>query len=175
MKKITKTKKYKSRLQLSSAERLCLGRCDVGAQLTRCRVLFAFRSSRSSTNGVLAFDLRIDAFMRPKVHGPHRRVDSRRLSGLLNSEGWLVCHMGNSKQVRSTLGETIALDFAPVMKQSFPALQMLEVDDNEIVSLPAVQHTGNWLAHYQNNVNEFMNQIARPLLGDYWSMAEDRL
>lgn len=144
MKKITKTKKYKSRFQLSSAERLCLGCCDIGAQLTRCTALFAFRSGRSSTNGVLAFDLRIDALMRLKVHGPHRRVDSRRLSELLNSEGWLVCHMGNSTQVRSTLGETIALDFAPVMKLSFPALQTLEMDDNKIVSQPAVQHTGSW-------------------------------
>ena len=105
---------------LSKAQALCLGRCHVGAKVSRDSVVLACGSGRPPTNGLLGFNLASDSFVYPQISGflPHPRFTAA--SAVIGVDGWIVIHGGYSVQ-EGALGDTVLLDVAPSLKRSFEA------------------------------------------------------
>eukprot|EP00545_Synedropsis_sp_CCMP1620_P000556 CAMPEP_0119006280 /NCGR_PEP_ID=MMETSP1176-20130426/2208_1 /TAXON_ID=265551 /ORGANISM="Synedropsis recta cf, Strain CCMP1620" /LENGTH=525 /DNA_ID=CAMNT_0006958179 /DNA_START=157 /DNA_END=1734 /DNA_ORIENTATION=+ len=105
---------------LTPSETLCLGRCHVGAKVSRDTVVLACGSGHPTNNGVLGYSLKSDTFLRPDISGPlpvPRFTAAATVTG-----GWLVIHGGYSTQDGGTLEDTVLLDLAPGLKRSFGTL-----------------------------------------------------
>ena len=107
---------------LSPAQTLCLGRCHIGAKVSRDSVVLACGSGRPSTNAVLGFDLECDTFVHPRVFGRLPVPRFTAASAVIGKEGWLLIHGGYSVQEGRTVADTILLDLAPGLKRAFDAL-----------------------------------------------------
>lgn len=107
---------------LSLAQTLCLGRCHVGAKVSRDSVILACGSGRPSTNGIVGFDLRSDAFVHPRVMGRFPVPRFTAASAVIGMEGWLLIHGGYSVQEGGAVADTILLDLAPGLQRTFDAL-----------------------------------------------------
>jgi len=101
--------------QLTLAETLCLGRCHVAHRVSPDTVVLAFGSGRPSTNGLLAYNLRTDAFFRPKVAGPLPAPRFTCASVYLEDLACLVMHSGYSTQLSGTVNDMQLLDLAPAL------------------------------------------------------------
>lgn len=112
---------------LTPAETLCLGRCHAGLKTSRDSALFVFGSGHPSTNGIIAYDLRMDTFTRPRVQGPLPKPRFTFGSALLETEGYLFVHGGYTSQESGTIGDMSILDLAPELNRKFDALP---VDSN---------------------------------------------
>jgi hypothetical protein len=144
---------------ITPTQRLCLGRCHVGVRLAKDMALLAFGSGHPTTNGLLAYNLQLDAFVSPQVLGPLPVPRFTAAAAVADHDGWLVFHGGYSVQRGESIGDTVILDLAPAMKRSFPALHMAEVGDYGIVSQPAVQSDGPRWRQNERNIGEVVNQI----------------
>jgi hypothetical protein len=82
-------------------------------------VVFAFGSGRPSTNAVVAYDLRTDTFLKPRLEGPFPRPRFTATAVLLEDEGYLLFHGGYSTQMGDTTHEFAVLDLAPAMQRPF--------------------------------------------------------
>jgi hypothetical protein len=107
---------------LSPAQTLCLGRCHVGAKVSRDKVILACGSGRPSTNGILGFDLQSDTFVQPRVLGRLPIPRFTAASAVIGMDGWLLIQGGYSVQEGGTVSDTILLDLAPGLKRTFDAL-----------------------------------------------------
>lgn len=136
--------------RLSPVEGLNLGRCHGCHRVSRDTALLLFGSGRpTTTNSVLGYNLRHDAFFRPQVCGPFLpRGRFTFASVFVPSRGCIVVHGGFSNQGSSagSLSDTLVLDLAPRLllasrqpggllwpvdetANSFPAVSMLDLDD----------------------------------------------
>ena len=102
---------------LSRAEALCLGRCHHPVHVSPDTVLFVLGSGRPSTNGVLAYNLRTDTFMRPQVQGPLPRPRHSGVAVFLEPEGYVFVHGGYTISLGDAVGDMDILDLAPWSKQ----------------------------------------------------------
>lgn len=108
---------------LSQPEALCLGRCHVGVKITSDTVILLFGSGRPSTNGILAYNLATDSFVRPKVFGPLPTPRFTLASAFIQRHGHLVVHGGYSSQEGNALADMAILDLAPFARdQEFSTL-----------------------------------------------------
>lgn len=123
-------------LEISDTEALCLGRCHVGVRISRDTALLAFGSGKPTTNGLLAYDLGTDLFIRPDVKGPLPIGRFTAAATVIDNNGWVIFHGGYSTQRGGTLGDTVVLDLAPSMNRSFTALHTAEEGDIGITSHP---------------------------------------
>jgi hypothetical protein len=108
--------------QISSVESLCLGRCHHGIRVSLDTVLFVFGSGRPSTNGVLAFDLRTDTFLHPRVQGLLPRPRFTGVAAFLEADGYLFVHGGYTSQEGEAIGDMSVLDLAPSLNRIFNRL-----------------------------------------------------
>lgn len=109
-------------LPLTPTEMLCLGRCHEGLKISQDTALFLLGSGSPSTNGVLAYDLSKDLFLRPHVLGslPQPRFT---FACSLMQKGYILIHGGFCSQDASALGDAYVLDLAPlVSNREFRAL-----------------------------------------------------
>jgi hypothetical protein len=109
---------------LTPSEMLCLGRCHCGLKISPDTALCLLGSGHPSTNGVLAYDLSKDLFVRPKVFGalPQPRFT---FACEFLQDGYVLVHGGFSSQDGSTLGDTYVLDLAPfVRNREFTSLSV---------------------------------------------------
>ncbi|KAL7538176.1 hypothetical protein ACHAXR_008336 [Thalassiosira sp. AJA248-18] len=112
---------------LSPVESLCLGRCHNGLKIAPDTVLLMF-GGRTNTNGILAYDLRKDIFLRPKVLGPLPLPRHSGVASLLDAAGYIFVHGGYSTDVSGgNIQDMQLLDLAPSLKREFTALP---VDSN---------------------------------------------
>jgi hypothetical protein len=102
-----------SSVPLSRAEALCLGRCHNAVQVSPDTVLFVLGSGRPSTNGVLAYDLALDQFVRPGVRGPLPKPRHSGVAAYLEEEGYLLVHGGYTARDGDAVGDMAILDLAP--------------------------------------------------------------
>jgi Galactose oxidase, central domain len=100
---------------LTPSEALCLGRCHGGVKTSPDTVLCLLGSGNPSTNGVVAFDLSHDRFVRPVVFGTLPKPRFTFACELLR-HGHIIVHGGFCSQDRSTLGDVYVLDLAPYIK-----------------------------------------------------------
>lgn len=127
------TDSTESSSKLSPSETLCLGRCHHGIKISRDTVLLLFGSGRPSTNGVLAYDLKSDAFFRHEKISQHPSYSSTngsevcvkgffpkpRFTGVaefLEEDGYIITHGGYCSQETNTIGEIDVLDLAPAFR-----------------------------------------------------------
>jgi hypothetical protein len=102
-----------SSVPLSRAEALCLGRCHNSVCVSPDTVLFVLGSGRPSTNGVLAYDLSLDQFVRPRVRGPLPKPRHSGVAAYLEDEGYLLVHGGYTVRDGDAIGDMSILDLAP--------------------------------------------------------------
>jgi hypothetical protein len=107
---------------LSPAESLCLGRCHNGVKISRDSALLAFGSGRPSTNGVIAYDLRVDRFVRPRIYGPLPKPHFTGVAAFLEADGYLFVHGGYTSQDSESIGDMSILDLAPALNREFNGL-----------------------------------------------------
>lgn len=105
---------------LSLSETLCLGRCHIGAKVSRDTVVLTCGSGHPTTNGIIGYNLKSDTFVRPQISGP--LPVPRFTAAAILYQGWLIIHGGYSTQEGGTLGDTTILDVAPGLKRRFHAL-----------------------------------------------------
>ena len=112
---------------LTPSETLCLGRCHSGLKISPDTALCLLGSGNPSTNGVLAYDLSRDLFLRPVVFGslPQPRFT---FACELIQQGFILVHGGFSSQDGTTLGDLHVLDLAPFVKNR--AFSNLSVESN---------------------------------------------
>lgn len=109
---------------LSPGESLCLGRCHHGIKVTPDTVILLFGSGRPSTNGIIGYNLREDAFLRPGISGS---VPTPRFSGVaayLERDGYLLTHGGYASQESDCIDDMTILDLAPYLHRDFAALPL---------------------------------------------------
>ena len=118
--------------RLSRAEALCLGRCHHAVHVSPDSVLFVFGSGRPSTNGILAYNLRADSFVRPIVQGPLPKPRHSGVACFLEPEGYVFLHGGYTMEEGDAIDDMNILDLAPMSKQrrTFDSLPV----DTEYVS-----------------------------------------
>lgn len=120
---------HRTNARLSPSEALSLGRCHNGIKVSRDRVLLCFGSGRPSTNGLLAYDLGTDTFLRKEQTlqypsslsngGPvyiKGILPKPRFTGIatyLEEDGYILTHGGYCSQDHDTLGTMDVLDLAP--------------------------------------------------------------
>lgn len=114
-----------SQPMLTPAETLCLGRCHNGVKVSPDAALLLFGSGKPSTNAVLAFDLRNNIFMRPKILGPLPKPRFTFASAFLQRQGYILVHGGYSSQEGDAIGDMTVLDLAPfVHNREFSGLSV---------------------------------------------------
>lgn len=112
---------------LSVSEALCLGRCHQSVKVSPDMALLVFGSGKPSTNGVIAYSLRDDSFVRPQVIGPLPRPRFTFVSALLQQQGYLFIHGGYASQESDTTADMTILDLAPfVPNRKFTGLPIDE-------------------------------------------------
>jgi hypothetical protein len=107
---------------LSLAESLCLGRCHNCFKIAPDTALFMFGGGRSNTNGVLAYNLRTDSFLRPKVFGPLAFPRFTAAATFLDTEGYVFVHGGFNTNLGRTILDVNLLDVAPYLERNFTSL-----------------------------------------------------
>lgn len=100
---------------LTPSEALCLGRCHCGLKISPDTALLLLGSGSPSTNGVVAFDLSRDVFVRPRALGALPRPRFTFACTALRG-GYVLVHGGFSSQDGRTLGDSYVLDLAPFVK-----------------------------------------------------------
>jgi hypothetical protein len=100
---------------LTPSEALCLGRCHCGLKISPNTALLLLGSGSPSTNGVVAFDLSRDIFVRPRALGALPRPRFTFACTALRG-GYVLVHGGFSSQDGRTLGDSYVLDLAPFVK-----------------------------------------------------------
>ena len=100
---------------LTPSEALCLGRCHCGLMISPDTALLLLGSGSPSTNGVVAFDLSRDIFVRPRALGALPRPRFTFACTALRG-GYVLVHGGFSSQDGRTLGDSYVLDLAPFVK-----------------------------------------------------------
>lgn len=104
--------------KLTPSEALCLGRCHCGLKVSNKTALFLLGSGNPSTNGVIAYDLSTDKFIKPHALGtlPQPRFT---FACTTLSRGYILVHGGFSSQDGMTLGDSYVLDLAPFVNREF--------------------------------------------------------
>jgi len=104
--------------KLTPSEALCLGRCHCGLKVSHKTALFLLGSGNPSTNGVIAYDLSTDKFVKPHALGtlPQPRFT---FACTTLSRGYILVHGGFSSQDSVTLGDSYVLDLAPFVNREF--------------------------------------------------------
>ena len=104
--------------KLTPSEALCLGRCHCGLKVSHNTALFLLGSGNPSTNGVIAYDLSTDKFVKPHALGslPQPRFT---FACTTLSRGYILVHGGFSSQDSVTLGDSYVLDLAPFVNREF--------------------------------------------------------
>ncbi|KAL3769119.1 hypothetical protein ACHAW5_008938 [Stephanodiscus triporus] len=92
--------------KLSSSEALCLGRCHCGLKISPDTAICLMGSGSPSTNGVVAYNLSTDAFVRPLVLGSLPKPRFTFACAALG-RGYVLVHGGYSSQDDSALGDSI--------------------------------------------------------------------
>ena len=161
------------RCPLSPAETLCLGRCHVGAKVSRDTFVFACGSGHPTTNGVLAFDLKSDTFLRPRILGPLPTPRFTAAATVIGSEGWLLIHGGYSGQDGGALDDTILLDLAPGLKRSFGALPT--ATGWRVTSHRPVLDTDVEQGRAENSTNLMLGELVSAPLNQRRAMASQML
>ena len=97
---------------LTPSEALCLGRCHCGLKISPDTALLLLGSGSPSSNGVVAFDLSRDAFVRPHALGalPQPRFT---FACTTLRRGYVLVHGGFSSQDSRSLGDLYVIDLAP--------------------------------------------------------------
>eukprot|EP00980_Cylindrotheca_fusiformis_P028125 scaffold22582_cov194-Cylindrotheca_fusiformis.AAC.3 len=113
--------------RLSPAESLCLGRCHHGIKVSPDTAILLFGSGRPSTNGLIAYNLREDAFQRPRITGPLPTPSFSGVATYLETEGYLFTHGGYVSQESYCIHDISILDLAPDLNRDF---RFLPVDSN---------------------------------------------
>jgi hypothetical protein len=154
---------------LSSSETLCLGRCHIGAKVSRDTVVLTCGSGHPSTNGVLAYNLKSDTFIRPTITGPLPMP--RFTAAATFTDGWLVIHGGYSTQEGGTMGDTVLLDFAPGLKRRFGALPFA----TNAESHPAIRDDDIDRGRGDNAANRMMGELVTAPIGQRRALASQML
>lgn len=124
-------------LKLTPSESLCLGRCHHGIKISRDTVLLLFGSGRPSTNGLLAYDLRIDNFFRQQQlqQGILPKPRFTGIAAFLEQDGYIITHGGYCSQDHDTIGTIDVLDLAPGFRGRLShssAFDGLAIDDRRV-------------------------------------------
>jgi len=107
---------------LSPAESLCLGRCHNGMKIAPDTVLLMFGGGRPNTNGVLGYNLRTNAFIRPLVRGPMPMSRFTGIALFLDTEGYVFIHGGYNGEESATIQDMHLLDLGPLLNRNFNSL-----------------------------------------------------
>lgn len=107
---------------LSPAESLCLGRCHNGMKIAPDTVLLMFGGGRPNTNGILGYNLRTNAFIRPLVKGPLPMPRFTGIASFLDTEGYVFVHGGYNEGESATIQDMNLLDLGPLLNRDFNSL-----------------------------------------------------
>ena len=100
---------------LSPSESLVLGRCHVAHRVSPTTAVLLFGSGRPSTNGLIAYNLQSDTFLRPRIGGglPMARLSAA--SVYLEKQSSIFVHGGYSTQLERTITSPTLLNLTPML------------------------------------------------------------